>query len=149
MGASSASNYVPLTDGLTAKEAQTVQIPCLDNDAFIGKNPMANLARRWIGSGNVKGDFNPVRAILLSSIYSLFGSFGNNNVDADEEDALNNYDKILIEEETENMCMGSPRENRRNIIGNNEDDNEDNNEICLRIQGADLRRFDKYKRDST
>ena len=29
-GASSASNYVPLTDGLTAKEAQTVQIPRLD-----------------------------------------------------------------------------------------------------------------------
>jgi hypothetical protein len=76
----------------------------------------------------------------------LFGSFGNNNVDADEEDALNNYDEILIEEETEDMCMGSPRENRRNIIGKNKDDNEDDNKICLRIQGADLRRFDKYKK---
>ncbi len=111
-GASSASNYVPLTDGLTTKEAQTVQIPRLDNDAFIGENPMANLARRWMGSGDVKCDFNPVRAILLSVMHSLFGSFGNNNVDADEEDALNNYDEILIEEETEDVCMGSPREKK-------------------------------------
>jgi hypothetical protein len=76
----------------------------------------------------------------------LFGSFGNDNVDADDEDALNNYDKILIEEESEDACVGSPRENRGNIIGNNEDDNEEENKICLRIQGADLRRFDKYKK---
>jgi hypothetical protein len=79
-------------------------------------------------------------------MHSLFGSFGNNNVKADEEDALNNYDEILIEEETEDVCMGSPRENRRNIIGNNKDDNVDDNKICLRIQGADLRRFGKYKK---
>jgi hypothetical protein len=110
------------------------------------KNLMADLARWWMGSGNVKGNFNPVRAILLSVMHSLFGSFGNNNVDADEEDALNNYDEILIEEETEDVCMGSPRENRCNIIGKNKDDNENDNKICLRIQGADLRRFDKYKK---
>ncbi len=145
-GASSASNYVPLTDGLTTEEAQTVRIPRLDDNAFNGKNPMANLARQWMGSGNVKGNFNPVRAILSSMMHSLFGSFGSNNINADEEDALNNYDEILIEEETEDACMGSPRENRRNIIGNNKDNNKDNNEICLRIQGADLRRFDKYKK---
>jgi hypothetical protein len=145
-GASSASNYVPLTDGLTAKEAQTVWIPRLDDNAFIGKNLMANLARWWMGSGSVKGNFNPVRTILLSVMHSLFGSFGNNNLDADEEDALNNYDEILIEEDTEDVCMGSPRENRRNIIGNNKDDNKDNNKICLRIQGADLRRFKKDKK---
>jgi hypothetical protein len=122
-GASSASHYVPLTDGLTAKEAQTVQIARLDDDAFIGKNPMANLARWWMGSVNVEGNFNPVRAILLSMMHSLFGSFGNDNVDADEEDALNNYDEILIEEETEDACVGSPRENKHNIIGNNKDNN--------------------------
>jgi hypothetical protein len=133
-------------DGLTAKKAQTVWIPCLEDNAFIGKNPMANLARRWMGSGDVKGNFNPVRAILSSVMHSLFGSFGNNNVNADEEDVLNNDNEILIEEETEDACMGSPRENRRNIIGNNEDDNEDDNKICLRIQGADLRRLDKYKK---
>jgi hypothetical protein len=146
LGASSASDYVPLTDGLTAEEAQTVRIAHLDDNAFIGKNLMANLARRWMGSGNVEGDFNPVRAILLSMMHSLFGSFGNDNIDADEEDTLNNYDEILIEEETEDACVGSSRENRRNNIGNNEDDNVDDNEICLRIQGADLRRFDKYKK---
>jgi hypothetical protein len=145
-GESSANNYVLLTDGLTAKEAQTVWIARLDNNAFIGKNPMANLARRWMGSGDVEGYFNPVRAILLLMKHSLFDSFRNNNVNADEEDALNNYNEILIEEETENACVGSPRENWRNIIGNNEDDNEDNIERCLGIQGADLRRFDKYKK---
>ncbi len=53
LGASSASDYVPLTDGLTTEEAQTVRIPCLDDNVFIGKNLMANLARRWMGSGNV------------------------------------------------------------------------------------------------
>jgi hypothetical protein len=142
--ASSASNYVLLTDGLTAKEV-TVRIARLDN-AVVGNNPMANLARQWMGSGDVKGNFNPVRAILLLMMLLLFGNFGNNNVDADDEDALNNYDKILIEEESEDACMGSHRENRRNIIGNNEDDNKEDNEICLRIQGADLRRFDKYKK---
>ncbi len=102
-----------------------------------------------MGSGDVEGDFNPVRSILSLVMHSLFGSFGNINVDADEEGALNNYDEILIEEETEDACMGSPRENRHNIIGNNKDDNEDNNKICLRIQGADLRRFDSIRRDST
>ncbi len=63
-GASSASDYVPLTDDLTAKKAQTVWIPCLYDNAFIGKILMANLARPWMGSGNVKGNFNPMRAIL-------------------------------------------------------------------------------------
>jgi hypothetical protein len=109
LGASSASNYELLTDGLTAKEAQTVRIPCLDDDTFIGKNPMANLARRSMGSGDIEDDFNPVREILLLVMHSLFDSFGNNNVYADEEDMLNNYDEILIEEETEDACMGSPR----------------------------------------
>ncbi len=146
LGASSASNFVPLTDGLIAEEAQTAQIARLDNDAFIGKNPMANLARRWMGSGNIESNFNPMRAILLSMMHSLFCSFGNDNVDADEEDALNNYDETLIEEETEDACMGSPRKNRHNIIVNNKDNNEDDNEICLRVQGADLRRFNKYKK---
>jgi hypothetical protein len=146
LSASSASNCVPLTDGLTAKEAQTVQIAHLEDNTFIGKNPMANLARRWMGSGDVEGNFNPVRAILSSMMHLLFGSFGNDNVDADEEDTLNNYDKILIGEETEDASVGSSRENRHNIIGNNKADNEDDNEICLRIQGADRRRFDKYKK---
>ncbi len=61
--ASSASNYVLLTDGLTNKEVQTVQIAQLD-DTVIGNNLMADLARWWMGSGYVEGDFNPMRAIL-------------------------------------------------------------------------------------
>ncbi len=44
--------------------------------------------------------------------------------------------------------MVSPRENSRCIdIGNDEDDNDkDNNELVLKVQGADLKRFDKNKK---
>ncbi len=145
LDASSATNYVSLMDGLTTKEVQRVRIERLD-DAVVSNNLMANLARRWMGSANVEGNFNPLRAILLLMMLLLFGSFGNNNVDADDKDALNNYDKILIEEESEDACVGSHRENKSNIISNNEDDNKEDNKICLRIQGANLRRFDKYKK---
>ncbi len=58
---------------------------------------------------------------------------------------LKNDDKILVEEESEDTCIGSPRENRCTIIGNNKYDKENGNEIFLHIQGTDLRRFDKYK----
>jgi len=49
----------------------------------------------------------------------------------------------LIEVEAEDAYVGSPRENRRINISNNKDSNKDNTKILLRIQGADLRRFDK------
>ena len=40
--------------------------------------------------------------------------------------------------------MGSPRENKRIDIGNdNDNNNKDKTKKLLRIQGADLRRFDK------
>ena len=42
--------------------------------------------------------------------------------------------------------MGSHRENRHIDIGDNEDINEDDTKILLRVQGADLRRFDMYKK---
>jgi hypothetical protein len=45
---------------------------------------------------------------------------------------------LLIEEETEDVCVGSPRENRSTCISNNKNDNEDDFKILLRIQGADL-----------
>jgi hypothetical protein len=73
--ASSASNYVLLTDGLTAEEVQTVRIARLD-DAVVGDNSMANLARRLTGSGKVEGDFNPMSAILSLMMLLLFGSLG-------------------------------------------------------------------------
>jgi hypothetical protein len=57
-----------------------------------------------------------------------------------------NDNKILIEEEAEDACVGSPREIRRIGISNDEDNNKNNTKILLRIQGADLRRFDKYKK---
>jgi len=45
--------------------------------------------------------------------------------------------------ENEDVCVGSHRENRHINIGNDEDNNEDDTTIFVRVQGADLRRFDK------
>jgi hypothetical protein len=70
----------------------------------------------------------------------------NNNDSTSGIGGLNNDHKILIEEEDKDTCVGSPRENRHIVTGNNEFGNKDDNAILLRIQGADLRRFDKYKK---
>jgi hypothetical protein len=59
---------------------------------------------------------------------------------------LNNDDKILIEEEFADACVGFSRGNRCTIIGNNEDPKKDDSKIFLRTQGAALRRLDKYKK---
>ena len=45
-----------------------------------------------------------------------------------------NDNKILIEEEAEDACVGSPREIRCIGIGNDEDNNKNNTKILLRIQ---------------
>jgi hypothetical protein len=44
------------------------------------------------------------------------------------------------------MCACSPRKKWHTIIGNDKFFNMATNEILLRIQGADLRRFDKNKK---
>jgi hypothetical protein len=56
-----------------------------------------------------------------------------------------NNDKLLIEVEAEDVCVGSHRENRRINIGNNEDKNKNGTNILLRVQGANLRRLGKNK----
>ncbi len=56
-----------------------------------------------------------------------------------------NSDKLLIEEEAEDVCVGSHVGNRCINNGNNKDKNKDNTKILLRVQGADLRRFGKNK----
>ena len=56
-----------------------------------------------------------------------------------------NNNKLLLEVEAEDVCVGSCRENRCIDIGNNKDNNEDDTMILLRVQGADRRRLDKYK----
>ncbi len=38
------------------------------------------------------------------------------------------------------------RKNRLIFISNDKDNNEDNSKMFVKIQGADLRRFDKYKK---
>ncbi len=43
-------------------------------------------------------------------------------------------------------CLGLSSKNRLIFIGNDNNDNEDNSEIFVRIQGANLRRFNKYKK---
>ncbi len=83
------------------------------------------------------------RGLLINSQSS------NNNDSTSGIGRLNNDHEILIEEEDEDTCMGSPRENRRIVTSNNKFGNKDDNAILLRIQGADLRRFDNIRRGST
>ncbi len=76
--------------------------------------------------------------------------------DADDEDGNNNStpgihgpindNKVLIEEKAVDACLGLSRKNRLIFISNVKDNNEDNSKIFVRIQGADLRRFNKYKK---
>jgi hypothetical protein len=85
-------------------------------------------------------------------------SDGNNNNSTSGIHGLNINSKILIEEEAENACVVSPKENSRRInIGkdnnnnnhvhdNKRNNNNKNNEIPLKIQGADLRRYAKHKK---
>jgi len=44
------------------------------------------------------------------------------------------------------FMWGLTEKNRCINIGNNEDNNKDDTNILVRVQGADLRRFDKYKK---
>lgn len=57
-----------------------------------------------------------------------------------------NNDKLLLEVEAEDVCVKSHIENWRINVGGNKDNNEDDTMILLRVQGADWRRFDKYKK---
>ena len=83
---------------------------------------------------------------------------GNNNNSTSGIHGLYNNSKILSEEEAEDACVVSHKENSRRInIGeddnnnnhvhdNKSDNNNNDNEIPLKIQEADLRRYDKYKK---
>ncbi len=76
--------------------------------------------------------------------------------DAGDEDGNNNStpgihgpttnNKILIEEKAVDACLGLSRKNRLIFTSNIKNDNEDNSKVFVRIQGADLRRFNKYKK---
>jgi hypothetical protein len=90
-------------------------------------------------NGNSEGGIDSAigRGLLINSQSS------NKNDSTSGIGGLNNDHEILIEEEDEDTSVGSPRENRRIVTGNNNFGNEDNNTILLRIQGADLRRVDK------
>ena len=84
---------------------------------------------------------------------------GNNNDSTSGIRGLYNNSKILSEEEAEDACVVSHKENSRCIDIGKDDNNNNNhvhdnksnnnnndNEIPLKIQGADLRRYDKYKK---
>ncbi len=85
---------------------------------------------------------------------------GNNNNSTSGIHGLYNNSKILSEEEAEDVCVVSHKENSRRIdigkVDNNNNNNhvhdnksnKDNNDnkIPLKIQGADLRRYNKYKK---
>ncbi len=78
-------------------------------------------------------------------------SSGTVNEDSNDNSTLvihglnKNNDKLLIEVEAEDVCVGSHGENRRINIGDDKDKNKDGTKILLRVQGADLRRFGKNK----
>ncbi len=57
-----------------------------------------------------------------------------------------NDNKILIEDQAVDACLELSSKNRLIFISNVKNDNEDNSKIFVRIQGANLRRFDKYKK---
>jgi hypothetical protein len=57
-----------------------------------------------------------------------------------------NNNEILIEEKAVDVCLRSSSKNRLIFISDNKDDSEDDSKIFVRIQGANLRRFDKYKK---
>jgi hypothetical protein len=52
----------------------------------------------------------------------------------------------LVEEKAEDACLGLFTKNSLIFISDDKDDNEGNSKIFVRIQGAYLRRFDKYKK---
>jgi hypothetical protein len=70
---------------------------------------------------------------------------GNDNSTSSNCGLNKNNDKLLIEMEVEDVCVRSHRQNWRINIDNDEDNNEDDTKILLRVQGADLRRVDKCK----
>jgi hypothetical protein len=70
---------------------------------------------------------------------------GNNNSTPGIHGPTNNS-KILIEEKAVDACLGLSSKNRLIFISDVKDNNEDNSKIFVRIQGANLRRFDKYKK---
>ena len=92
-----------------------------------------------------------------SSLDNVDGD-GNNNDSTSGIRELYNSSKILSEEEAEDACVVSHKENSRcidigkddnnnNQVHDNKNNNDNNkNEIPLKIQGADLRRYDKYKK---
>jgi hypothetical protein len=92
-----------------------------------------------------------------SSLDNVDGDCSNNDSTSGIR-GLNNNSKILIEEEAEGACVVSPKENSRRIdIGENDNNNDhihdiksdnhnNDNEIHLKIQGDDLRRYNKYKK---
>ncbi len=83
--------------------------------------------------------------MIESQLSSDAGDEDGNNNSTPGIHGPNNNDKILIEEKAADVRLGFSRKNRLIFIYDNKDNNEDNSKKFVRIQGADLRRFDKYK----
>jgi hypothetical protein len=52
----------------------------------------------------------------------------------------------LIEEKAVDACLGLSSKNRLIFISEDKDNSEENSKIFVRIQGANLRRFNKNKK---
>ena len=64
----------------------------------------------------------------------LHNEDGNANSTPDIRGLNKNNVKLSIEVEAEDVCMGSHRENRQINSGDDEDNNEDDTKILLRVQ---------------
>ncbi len=85
--------------------------------------------------------------LIDSQLSSDAGNEDGNNNSTTGIHRPTNDNKIIIEEKAVDACLGLSSKNRLIFISDNKDNNEDNSKIFVRIQGANLRRFDnKYKK---
>jgi hypothetical protein len=97
-------------------------------------------------NNNCKGGINSVinRSLLILIVFRFGKEEGNNNSTPGIHGPTND-NKILIEEKAVDACLGLSSKNRLIFIIDDKEGYEDNSKIFVRIQGANLRRFDKYK----
>jgi hypothetical protein len=100
-------------------------------------------------NNNCKGSIDSVISgslLIYSQVSSDAGNEDSNNNSTPGIRRPTNDNKTLIEEKSVYGCLGLSSKNRLIFISNDMDNNEDNSAIFVRIQWANLRRFDKYKK---
>jgi hypothetical protein len=126
----------------------------INNETVYGKEEATNASR---GLSMLPPPNNNSKGGIDSVISGSWLIDSQSSSDAGNEDCNNNStpgiheptndDKILIEEKAVDVCLGLSSKNRLIFISNVKDNNE--GKIIVRIQGANLRRFNKYKNCTT